>query len=131
MPDIYDLHKKAFARVSAYVVMSQGERVATIAIKYPADGAGRLWAYVHFLGSPMVRAYAGGYGYDKTSAAVESAISRVDLVEVDHSNQSYAMHSIAHNEQAARFRAAIAEDSSGRDWARKLENAGFRVLSAV
>lgn len=56
MTDIYDLHSKAFARVSAYVVLDKsGERVATVAFKFPADGAGRLYAYVHWIGVPMVR----------------------------------------------------------------------------
>lgn len=55
MSDIYDLHRKAFARTAAYVVVHKGERVATIALKYPQDGAGRLWAYVHWVGLEMVR----------------------------------------------------------------------------
>ena len=42
MTDIYEQHDKAFSRVSAFVILdSKGERVATVAIKFPADGAGR------------------------------------------------------------------------------------------
>lgn len=77
MTDIYDLHDKAFARVSAYVILRSGEKVATVAIKHPADGAGRLYAYVHWLGVPMVRGFAGGYGYDKRSAACADAAKRL------------------------------------------------------
>ena len=76
---IYDQHRAAFSNVSAYVVMHGGERVATVAIKYPRDGAGRLYAYVHWLGVPMVRGFAGGGGYDKRSAACASAARKLDL----------------------------------------------------
>ena len=73
MSSIYELHDKAFRHVSAYVILLNGERVATVAIKFPADGAGRLYAYVHWIGTPMVRGFAGGYGYDKRSAACADA----------------------------------------------------------
>lgn len=53
MTDIYKQHDTAFARVSGYVIAKDGERVATIAFKFPADGAGRLWAYVHWHTKPM------------------------------------------------------------------------------
>lgn len=36
MSDIYALHQSAFSSVSAYVVLKDGERVATVALKYPA-----------------------------------------------------------------------------------------------
>ena len=73
-PTIYEQHDAAFRHVNAYVIMRGRERVGTVAIKYPRDGAGRLWAYVHFLGMPMVRGYAGGYGYDKKTAALSGLI---------------------------------------------------------
>lgn len=47
MAKIYDQHRAAFSNVSAYVITLDGEKVATIAIKFPRDGAGRLYAYVH------------------------------------------------------------------------------------
>lgn len=77
MSDIYDQHAKAFANVSAYVIMKGADRVATVAFKYPRDGASRLWAYVHWIGTPMVRGYAGGYGYDKHSAACADAARKI------------------------------------------------------
>lgn len=75
--DIYAMHEKAFPNVSAYVVMLGDERVATIAFKFPKDGASRLWAYVHWTGIPMVRGYSTGYGYDKKTAAIESAVGNL------------------------------------------------------
>ncbi len=120
MTDIYDQHQKAFARVSAFVVLdpTSGERVATVAIKFPADGAGRLYAYVHWLGFPMVRGWASGGGYDKRSAAVESAIAKTRGALVDNGGDSM------------RFADAL-RDVGGSDWTRAVEKAGFAVLQAV
>jgi hypothetical protein len=119
MPDIYEQHAAAFARVSAYVVLHNGERVATIAFKYPADGAGRLYAYVHWLGTPMVRGHASGGGYDKHTAAVKSAIRKI------------AQSADARNPDGwAAFSAALWTDT-GPTWDRQLRNAGFTILQAV
>lgn len=123
MPDIYEQHQTAFARVSAYVILHNGERVATVALKSPADGAGRLYAYVHWIGSRMVRGFAGGYGYDKRSAACANAAKRLPSFE-DGEWCSPA------REAWQNFRDALAKDS-GDDWTRRLEKAGFTVLQAV
>ena len=117
MSDIYAQHDAAFSRVSAFVIVQEGERVATIALKFPA-GAGRLYAYVHWLGLPMVRGYAGGYGYDKRSAAVESAVDKARRVLVDNGGD------------AMRFADAL-DKIGGNDWQRVLESAGFSVFQAV
>lgn len=109
MPDIYEQHKAAFSNVSAFVILDQaGNRVATVAIKYPRDGAGRLYAYVHLIGVEMVRAHANGYGYDKRSAAMCDGFDA---------------------RRAAIQSVAPAMDS--RDWTQALGAAGFTVLQAV
>lgn len=120
MADIYDQHQAAFAHVSAYVIARDGERVATIAFKFPADGAGRLYAYVHWLGVPMVRGFAGGYGYDKKSAAVADAIRKTPegFRHRDCSDKGEAFYS------------ALAKDD-GSYWDRRLQDAGFTVWQAV
>ena len=123
MTDIYDLHTKAFARVSAFVTLRDGERVATIAFKFPADGAGRLYAYIHWIGAPMVRGYAGGYGYDKKSAARADAASKIDFSSLP------ARHTDELDQERA-FRAAL-ERGDGSYWDNKLRDAGFTVLQAV
>lgn len=125
MTDIYDLHGNTFRRVSAYVIARNGERVATIAFKFPADGAGRLYAYVHWLGVPMVRGFAGGYGYDKMSAACLNAVRRiVDPIDLyKHMNEE----SVADYDT---FRATLNTDD-GQYWDRRLEKAGFTVWQAV
>lgn len=74
--EVYEQHDKAFSRVSAYVLMKNDEQIGTIAVKYPQDGAGRLYVYFHIFGDTMVRDFAGGYGYDKTSHAIANAVRK-------------------------------------------------------
>ncbi|HRP25357.1 hypothetical protein [Thauera sp.] len=127
---IYDQHDKAFSRVSAFVVAHEGKRVATIAFKFPADGAGRLYAYVHWLGEPMVRGFAGGFGYDKRSAACADAarkLKREDLARI-----APLTHGASESELALwrAFRDTLIKDG-GYHWDRNLETAGFAVWQAV
>ena len=119
---IYDQHRAAFNQVSAYVVMRGAYRVATVAIKYPRDGAGRLYSYVHWLGVPMVRGFASGGGYDKRSAACASAARKLpeSLPEgYDAAADAYAA-----------FLATMRADG-GLDWNTALTGAGFNVFQAV
>lgn len=119
MTDIYNQHQNAFKHVSAYVILKDGQRVATIAFRFPKDGAGRLWVYVHWIGIEMVRGYAGGYGYDKKSAAVESAA--VLLRRLCEQSYSQGLDDFS--------RSII--DIGGNTWDRALQEAGFTVLQAV
>lgn len=119
---IYDQHEAAFSRVSAFVIAKAGERVATIAFKFPADGAGRLYAYVHWFGCRMVRGHANGYGYDKRSAACSVAAKRMEETpEVPVGDGSAAFEG---------FIAALSPDD-GLTWDRRLHDAGFDVWQAV
>lgn len=127
--NIYDQHRASFPQVSAYVIAREGKRVATIAIKFPRDGAGRLYAYVHFIGEPMVRGFAGGYGYDKRSAAIADAASKLTLSQSlwpdgtpHYSEEEITLHAL--------FRDTLARDS-GQDWDNRLRDAGFNVWQAV
>jgi len=129
MSDIYALHDKAFAQVQAFVILdAQGERVATVAIKFPRDGAGRLYAYTHAIGAPMTRGHANGYGYDKRSPAVAMGFAKAAYERASGEEP---------NEYGARVQAhitAIRESlrtMGGEDWTRALEKAGYRVLQAV
>jgi hypothetical protein len=124
MADIYDQHKAAFARVSAYVILRNGERVATVAFKFPADGAGRLYAYVHWLGTEMVRGFANGYGYDKGSAACASASRKALAVPRDK-------HDVGEKQGAQYAFWAALQIDGGRNWNDCLRDAGFTVLQAV
>ena len=127
MSDIYDQHAKAFDSVAAFVILDgSGERVATVALKFPRDGAGRLYAYVHLIGVQMVRAHANGYGYDKRSAAVAAAL--IKIPEAKDDRDPTAKDRLAGLRGTLRY-AASAMD--GDEWTRVLERNGFRVLQAV
>lgn len=117
-PTIYDQHYSAFANVSAYVILSKGEKVATIAFKFPRDGAGRLYAYVHWLGVQMQRGFAGGYGYDKRTAAVQAACKKIEW-PID-------LGTLGPED----FDNAIAS-ADGEHWDSALIKAGFEVMQAV
>lgn len=119
MANIYDHHDKAFSAVSAFVVVRNNKRVATVAFKFPNDGAGRLWCYLHIMGAPMARGFAGGYGYDKRSAAIEDAAHK-------HSEDAYP-------EDLATIKAikSALSDIGGNSWDSALRDAGFEVWQAV
>lgn len=125
MADIYEQHAKAFDRVSAFVITRGGERVATIALKFPADGAGRLWAYVHWIGLPMARGFAGGYGYDKRSAAIAKAAQAAIADNADRRDNV----TDSTRARAAFFKALAADGCS--TWDIELQRAGFGVWQAV
>lgn len=117
MTDIYDQHSAAFRHVMAFAIVRDGYQCGNIAFKFPRDGAGRLYAYVHWHGLPMVRGYAGGYGYDKKSAALANAAKKID-------GENWKP------EWQAAFIAAIAKDD-GRDFDHNLRDAGFELYQAV
>jgi len=82
------------------------------------------------IGVEMVRGYAGGYGYDKRSAAVSVAARKL---EASKSMGEWACWE--HTDPAARvvageFMSALKPDD-GNDWDRRLRDAGFDVWSAV
>lgn len=121
--DVYDQFDKAFRNVSAYCVIWQGQPVAQVCFRHPDDGAGRLWAYVHWYGVPMVRGYAGGFGYDKRSAAVSVAVRKMGVSAGGH---------VSPDIQAAyeAFISATREDA-GHYWNNRLEHAGFTVRQVI
>lgn len=125
MSDIYELHSKAFADVAAFVVVGtnskcEPERKATIAFKYPRDGMGRQWCYLHVFGGAMVRGYASGCGYDKHSASASSAAGRIN--PKDYYEESRA--------DVAAIKAALLPDD-GMGWETHLRKAGYQVFQAV
>lgn len=118
MADIYEQHRAAFLHVSAFVVMHGVDRVATIAFKFPRDGASRLYAYVHWLGEPMVRGSCGGFGYDKKSAACASAARALPTKVTDDADRFES------------FRSEL-KKNDGMGWERNLREAGFTLYQAV
>lgn len=126
---IYDQHAQAFRLVSSYIIFnSKMERVATVAFKYPRDGAGILWCYLHVIGLPMVRANAGGYGYDKASHAFDKACllqAKVELEDWQTKDAYQDRFDIAND-----FVNAM-EGRDGYDWDHNLQEAGYKVFRAI
>jgi len=128
MTKIYDQHDAAFQNVSAYVVMRGADRVATIAFKFPRDGAGRLYSYVHWIGLEMVRGRASGYGYDKRSAAC--SVAAKNLLATFQAPRKARERALALDAGFKEFTAALATDG-GKIWDSELRDAGFTVWQAV
>lgn len=126
MTKIYDQHRAAFANVSAYIVMKDGERVATVAFKFPKDGAGRVYAYVHWIGVEMVRGMAAGGGYDKQTAAVNDAVRKIKIP----GNWSETVSQDPRHSFIAEFIDSTRKDE-GPTWNDHLRKAGFTVIQAV
>ena len=130
---VYDAHRKAFTNVSAWVILdAQGDKVATVAIKYGA----RVTAFTHFLNVPMTRGSAGGGGYDRESAAVQDGFAKAiahdpKAVRDDWQNRPeyLAMERDAQSALDA-FRQAL-NSHNGYYWYQNLERAGYRVMQAV
>lgn len=132
MTSIYETFDKTFARVSASVVLHKGDVVAKIAFKFPADGAGRLTVYVHWIGAEMVKGTASGYGYDKRTAAVANAARKLADVFKAYEAQMVEFKGDPEKTRTAReaFRTALIADT-GKRWDDRLTDAGFVVITAV
>lgn len=123
---IYDQFDAAFRHVSASVIFKDGNHVANICFKFPRDGAGRLYCYLHVLALPMVRGFAGGYGYDKKSAAFCDAARKASMVKLE----SWQSKDGYEQEQAiASHFADVAASIGGADWKVALRDAGYEVLT--
>ncbi|QXM18513.1 hypothetical protein Phab24_id067 [Acinetobacter phage Phab24] len=71
---VYDKHSKHFDQVSAYVIIdNEGDQKGTMTVKYPKDGMGKLYLYLHLHGSEMVQVSVSGCGFNKLSVAVQKA----------------------------------------------------------
>ena len=127
MSKIYDQHSTAFSNVSAFVILKNGERVATVAFKFPKDGAGRLYCYMHLIGTPMVRGFANGYGYDKASAATIDAATKLHKTPEHHPAYQDCKD---YNAAALTIQMAL-QNAESKGWERALVDAGYLVLQAV
>lgn len=110
---IYQKHDAAFPLISAGSLVINGIQKGTIAFKFPKDGTGRLSCYLHLFGYPMVIGTASGYGYDKKSAALESACRFLD------------------DDCLLEFPSLVKFDTGGNDFQKALELAGFIYFKAV
>lgn len=93
----------ALRRAGAKVIINpKGQLCGTIKIAYPADGAGKLTVILHEHGHNAQIGTAGGYGYDKLSAALQG-MEFAGIIFTDHPE----------------------------NWERQLHNAGFGVYGVL
>ncbi len=72
MTTVYNKFYKHFPQVSAWVIVNeQGEQVGKMVAKYPKEGMGKLYLYLHLHGSEMVQVSVSGGGFDKLSVAIQ------------------------------------------------------------
>ena len=98
--DKYD--KTVWGRARAIVILKNGEYVGKIQVAYPKDGAGTLRAFLWDFGSEVQMGTAGGYGYDKLSAAL----------------------------QGMTFQGLVLQDHP-ENWERQLRSAGYEVITVL
>ena len=89
----FDIFKQTGpSRTSVWVMIQNGKVAGRIITAWPNDGAGRVkvavmaWAGVLKDYNAML-GQAGGYGYDKESAAIQDALSRHGIVSADLSGR--------------------------------------------
>jgi hypothetical protein len=129
MSDIYERHDKAFANVSAFVILDRETKVATVSFKFGAA----VTCFAHWLGTEMVYGRANGGGYDRKSAACAHAARKLPKafkVCDDRLAEINAPRPAQKVARRAAFQAALLKES-GWGWCRNLEDAGFTVLQAV
>ena len=120
----------AFKSVSAYVVMDQDtmQPIAKIALKFPSDGAGRVNAYIHLIGMEVQHGYAGGYGYDKRTASIISAVSNCNDI---WAQQIKSGHVSLTSAQQNFINLLLSDDAQG-GWLEVInQDNGFIVTQAV
>ena len=112
---IYEQFDAATAKISAYAIFKGADYIGRIVVKYPKDGAGRLYVYAQQWGYDMVLGYAGGYGYDKVGAALASAYNNAKELR-DNLPPMFA---------------ALEGVGGGGQWQRNLESCGYIVHSVI
>lgn len=137
MTKIYDQHNAAFKYVSAFAILKDRNHVANVSIKFPKDGAGRLYAYVHVFRAEMSRGFAGGYGYNKTSAAIMDAMEKTKPYKIERTKDENAESKAYYDKAEADGNALIAElkkalePAASAGWSNALRDAGFTVLHVL
>ncbi len=129
--EIRNWYRRAFRGVKAYAILDRttAAHVANVTIKYPEDGAGRVYVYLHVIGLPLVRGSATGGGYDKAAAAMERAAAAVKEPPPEKIEQVYHCTADRHRRT---IRAAMEDRSKeGHIWQDRLQDVGYTVLPVI
>lgn len=76
------------SRTSVHALLLGGKIAGRVITAWPSDGAGRVRLSIQawrgpWSNSPPMRGQAGGYGYDKESAAFDDALARAGVEHPD------------------------------------------------
>ena len=115
------------ANVRADVILNKrGQHVATVRWLYPRDGAGTLRCEVYEPGKGITyRGKAGGYGYDKTTAALAGA-EIAGFRIADHCGHAEELHERAKARLMRRYIQAAVKGLTREECA-KFEQAALRI----
>lgn len=119
MDDTYSKFDAATRNMTAQALLLDGKAVGRIVIKHGAAAT----AYVQIWGAPMATARATGYGYDKATQAVMSAIGRFDPSEAPQDSPCALAW--------MRIRSMAKAWDGGTRYASALEAAGFTVCNVI
>lgn len=92
----------AWGRAAAYIILKDGKFEGKIKVAYPKDGAGILRVFLWDFENELQIGSAGGFGYDKLSAAL-AGLKFKALVLTDHPE----------------------------NWERQLRAAGYEIIQAM
>jgi hypothetical protein len=83
MVNVFDKPGPSRTGVDVLLDSETHEYRGRIVTAYPKDGAGNLYVFVQFDGKSNT-ASCGGYGYDKKSAAIETAMQKMGFDALPH-----------------------------------------------
>lgn len=129
MKKIYEQHDKHFSHVAAYVFIKDNQQL-NVSFKFPKDGAGRLYCYIHLIGSEMARGFADGYGYDKKSAAFCDAVRNLPEYE-PYNNDVYFINIAKEYNEKINYLKQVFNDIGGRDWPDILKKEGWHQYNVL
>ena len=122
MSEVYKQFDKATSQFTAQALLLNGEPVGRIIVKF----GNAATAYVQLWGAPMASARATGYGYDKASAAIMSAIKRMCADEyLPHDDDKTAC------EAHAKLTACAIMWDGGTRYTNAIETAGLTVTNVI
>lgn len=118
MTDTYKQHEAAFANLSAFIVTNKkGGTYGNNRLQMPAKRRGKaILLPAHYRHS-----YANGYGYDKRSAAMVDAITKIGKTAPSDADAGKTYSAFAR----------VAGKIDARQWDSCIRDAGFNVLQAV
>ena len=120
MSDVYKQFDTATANITATALIYAGKPAGRIVLKHGAA----VTAYVQIWGVEMVKGRATGGGYDRATAAIESAVSQLKNRKPSEGDNC------AQTALWAMLRAFDGADDGSR-WTKRLETCGFTVATVT